>query len=335
MFEQEKMKDLYIFGTGSGAEKLLKQLNLEKVNIKGFLDRDEKKTGSVFHGKRILHPSQTVHDDFDWVLIATEHTPVLDFLVELGYPEDKCALMYRRCQYVQKKNELHIRRINALLKEPRLRITERYTEIMRKPFEEEIEDIFPEYSDYNRIKTLQLIRNEICRRNISGQVAEMGVFQGDFAAVINYLFADRKCYLFDTFEGFDQEELEFDLDRGYSKKVFLEFETFNKTSEEIVLEKMAYPERIEIRKGLFPATAEGLEEEFAFVSLDADLYLPILNGLRFFYPRLARGGYIFVHDYNYWGFPGVRQAVDDFEKEYGMVPKVPLCDGSGTLIMTK
>ena len=46
-------------------------------------------------------------------------------------------------------------------------------------------------------------------------------------------------------------------------------------------------------------TAVGLEDErFAFVMLDVDLYKPALDVFTFFYPRLSRGGYFFMHDFN-------------------------------------
>jgi O-methyltransferase len=32
--------------------------------------------------------------------------------------------------------------------------------------------------------------------------------------------------------------------------------------------------------------------------LDVDLYKPALEVFRFFYPRLVRGGYFFLHDFN-------------------------------------
>ena len=47
--------------------------------------------------------------------------------------------------------------------------------------------------------------------------------------------------------------------------------------------------------------------------LDADLYKPTRAGLEFFYPRMSKGGYIFLHDYtssesNY----AVSRAADEF-----------------------
>ena len=44
------------------------------------------------------------------------------------------------------------------------------------------------------------------------------------------------------------------------------------------------------KKGYFPESAHGIDEKFAFVSLDLDLYKPTLEGLRFFYPKMIKGG---------------------------------------------
>lgn len=70
----------------------------------------------------------------------------------------------------------------------------------------------PEHKINTRYIDLNVIpRKKFCKdfasiiysNNISGCVAEVGVFQGEFASVINKNFPDRKLYLFDTFEGFD------------------------------------------------------------------------------------------------------------------------------------
>lgn len=147
--------------------------------------------------------------------------------------------------------------------------------------------------------------------HIPGAVAEAGVFQGDFAKHINENFPDRPLYLFDTFEGFDRRDIPVENCEGYSEAAE---GRFCGTSEELVLRKMKYPERVRIRKGYFPDTANGLEETFAFVNLDMDLYLPTLAGLRYFAPRMAPGGCIVVHDYFSRGYKGAGEAVRAFIK---------------------
>ena len=76
------------------------------------------------------------------------------------------------------------------------------------------------------------------------------------------------------------------------------------------------------------------ELEFAMVSLDPDLYDPTYAGLRYFYPRLSRGGVIIIHDYNSYQFTGVAEAVRRYCREEGLFP-VPLCDLHGTAVLRK
>ena len=86
----------------------------------------------------------------------------------------------------------------------------------------------------------------------------------------------------------------------------------------LVLNKMKYPENVIIKKGYFPESVQGIEDKFCFVSIDADLYTPILNGLEYFYPRLEKGGYIFIHDFGGYSFEGAKQAVLEFCDKYNI-----------------
>jgi O-methyltransferase len=184
--------------------------------------------------------------------------------------------------------------------------------------------------DYVRHKTLELCAYEIHLNNVKGNVAELGVFKGEFAKKINQLFPERKFYLFDTFEGFDTRDIKDETTNKYSTGD----QDFSNTSIEFVLKKMKTPENCIVRKGYFPETAEGVEDKFCFVSLDADLYKPILNGLEYFYPRLERNGYIFVHDFNNVLYKGAREAVIKYCSENN-ISYTPIPDISGTVIITK
>jgi hypothetical protein len=109
---------------------------------------------------------------------------------------------------------------------------------------------------------------------------------------------------------------------------------FADTSLQAVRERLPHPDKAVFRAGYFPETAKGLEETFAVVSLDADLYKPLYEGLNFFYPRMTPGGYIIIHDYNNSRFSGARHAVRRFCEE-NQVFVVPLSDLHGTGIMVK
>lgn len=181
-----------------------------------------------------------------------------------------------------------------------------------------------------RIAMLKTCALEIERKNIPGALAEVGVYQGEFSKHFNELFPNKKLHLFDTFEGFDAKDIS-EQEKAISNPNENEF---TDTNVELVLSKMKHPEMVEVHKGYFPDSINGLEECFSLVSLDPDLYQPVLNGLLYFYPRLSKGGYIFIHDYNNRRFSGVKKAVDDFccGKNIQMVP---ICDIGGTVVITK
>lgn len=149
-----------------------------------------------------------------------------------------------------------------------------------------------------------------------GQVAELGVYKGDFAKEINRVFPDKTLYLFDTFGGFARSDDEVEQEKGFSEASRAGY--FSDTSVEYVLSRMPQADKCVVRAGVFPDTARGLEEErFLFVNIDADLYEPIMAGLEWFYPRMSEGGIILVHDYYSTAFTGARQAVKDFSARHG------------------
>lgn len=186
------------------------------------------------------------------------------------------------------------------------------------------------YLDYIRLSTLELVSNQIESSNLSGAVAELGVYKGKFARYINQYFPNRKLYLFDTFKGFDEADIKTEQSNNFSHGD----QDFSNTSVKNVLAIMPHPNQCIIKEGFFPETAKGLEEVFAFVSIDTDLYDPIYNGLQYFYPRLVKGGYIFIHDFNNDAYLGAKQAVIKFCSENN-ISFVPLPDSCGSAIITK
>ena len=186
--------------------------------------------------------------------------------------------------------------------------------------------------EYIRASSLELIAREINERQIPGAVAEIGVFRGEFARLINLAFPERPLYLFDTFDGFPDADMKTDVEKCFTKP---NGHAFSDTSIHLVMSRMKFRDNCIIKRGVFPESAQGCtEERFAFVSIDADLYNPIYEGLKFFYPRLSTGGYIFVHDYNNSQYRGAKQAVRTFCTEE-RIPFFPLSDSSGSAVISK
>jgi O-methyltransferase len=139
-----------------------------------------------------------------------------------------------------------------------------------------------------RYGTLLLALEQIIADQVPGALAECGVYKGHLSKFIHAVLPDRKYYLFDTFQGFDTRD---SLTGGDLR--------FRDTSEEEVLDYIGDRRNIVIRKGYFPQTAAGLDDErFAFTVIDFDKYEPTAAALEFFYDRTSPGGFVVVHDYN-------------------------------------
>ena len=142
-------------------------------------------------------------------------------------------------------------------------------------------------ADPVRYASIGLAIERIKADRVQGDFAELGVWRGDTSRFIHLSAPDRKLHLFDTFSGFPEGVT---IDKP---------ERFSNTSVELVKQRIGDISNVEFHVGFFPETAAGLEDRrFAFVMLDADCFASTLAGLNFFYPRISRGGYVFLHDFN-------------------------------------
>ncbi|MFX0186806.1 MAG: TylF/MycF/NovP-related O-methyltransferase [Candidatus Hodarchaeota archaeon] len=159
------------------------------------------------------------------------------------------------------------------------------------------------HEDPIRYATIALAITKIIKKKINGSFAEIGVYKGHASKIIHSIAPYKTLYLFDTFEGFPLKFLK------------TEDKRFQDTNETVLKKTIGDLENIVIKKGIFPETTKGLEnEKFSFVLIDLDLYEPTLAALEFFYSRINPGGYIFIHDYNnpHESERGVYKAVNKF-----------------------
>ena len=183
-----------------------------------------------------------------------------------------------------------------------------------------------------RAATMRLLAEQILELGIPGDAAELGVFRGEFAALINAALPERRLHLFDTFEGFHAEDVEEERRLGLSRAGTGDFAD---TDVEAVLRRLPHPERAVIHAGRFPATFEPcVELSFSLVSVDADLYAPTAAALPLFWERLSPGGALLVHDVNGFQYAGAGRAVREFCAERGVFP-TPLCDMHGSVLLRK
>lgn len=201
-------------------------------------------------------------------------------------------------------------------------------QILKAPLFRDVQD--------QRLAVMRMMAEQIEGYGVKGDIAELGVYRGDTAAELNRLFPERRLFLFDTFEGFNETDVERDMSASGGSDG--RWPDFSDTSIELVMGRMKKPENVTIIKGWFPDSLKTLPGRddllFALVSLDADLEGPTRSGLEFFWPRLARGGAIVLHDFNSMQFPGVKRAADAFCRENGVMP-VPCTDLHGTTVIVK
>ena len=139
---------------------------------------------------------------------------------------------------------------------------------------------------------------------------------------------DTPLYLFDTFEGLPQGTLNEDPGFGAGQ--------FSETSLEQVSAYLKAFKNVHIYKGLFPASVSGQDPEqqrYRLVHLDLDLYQSTLDALSFFYPRMAKGGVIVSHDYNYRRGVGVKKAFKEFFADK-VEPIIPLWETQCAIVKT-
>lgn len=327
------MKRILVFGTGGLAHYLVNHKK-ENVTIEAYINSVEKDKGDI-EGVPIIGVDEIDRFQYDYIVIAfSDVKKGLQILCDKGVKKEKIvgyhyngAYIYSDNPYQQQFTVDYRNSLNSDRVEEIFDVLEKKYYLCSMNIQEQRNVI---EKDFVREQTLALLAKEIKRKNLGGNIAELGVFKGEFAKKLNKLFPEKRFFLFDTFEGFSEKDLKNDKEIGWGETL----ERFKATAENKVLSLMPYPEQCVIKKGYFPDTFNLTNERFSLVSIDADLYDPIKAGLEIFYPRLVSGGYIMVHDYNNIVFQGAKKAVKDYCDSMG-ISYVPISDMAGTIIITK
>jgi O-methyltransferase len=152
--------------------------------------------------------------------------------------------------------------------------------------------------DVERTNRITKLVKETC--GLSGVMAELGVFQGGSALAIAKACPEKTLHLFDTFHGIPED----DIDGSHKKGEF--------SASMVSVMKALQGWNVEFHVGVFPDTIKGLENlQFSFVHLDADTYQSTTAGIKFFRPRMVKGGVMVFDDYDWMNCHGVGTAVHE------------------------
>jgi hypothetical protein len=177
--------------------------------------------------------------------------------------------------------------------------------------------------------------------DLSGEVAECGVFRGRTALALGLMVKERgsgkRVYALDSFTGFDDVA---DKEAAYLasgvENSLLKKGAFSQTSEALIRRKigMIGLDGVVVPvKGFFGETLPRMPEaRYCFVHLDCDLAASYQECLDYFYPRVVPGGYICFDEYRISGWPLTTQAIDEFlrDKPEKPVRVVATLDGRTT-----
>ncbi len=323
---------IILFGTGALAKFLSGHLreNVEIAAYAASLPLERQNAGAP-----LISLDQIKDMDYDFAVVAFgDSAKGVDILKKAGVPEEKIVgyayigipyrdnIIQKKCDRIAREMT-HSEKITELFDIPEKKY---YMCAMNVP-----EHVAIIERDFVREQTLSFLAEEINRKNVVGSVAEIGVSGGEFGRTINALFPDRRLYLFDTYSGLNESDKRKSIEYGWGEKMYALGE--KGTPPEQVLEMMPHAEKCIIKKGYFPETFD-IEGELAFVSLDIDFYDTTRRGLELIYPKLSRGGYIMVHDFNNLMYGESREAVLDFCSEQ-CVPYVPIADVGGSVVIAK
>lgn len=180
------------------------------------------------------------------------------------------------------------------------------------------------YTMTNEERLVTLIRacDYVLKNNIEGSFVECGVWKGGSSLLIaDYLYnnnaADRKLYMYDTFEGMSaptKDDVQYDGQLAEDMLKRGEVVCYSPFDEVVQTMKKSSFTNFEMIKGKVEETIPAvLPEKIALLRLDTDWYESTKHELVHLFPLVERGGIIIIDDYGWWD--GAKKAVDEYITE--------------------
>lgn len=335
---------LAIWGTGDRTRYELKQNKLNLKNVIYFIESN--KGQETYCGTPVISPNElvTLQENVNYIVIMNGfYEEIVDECLKYGINTEKLvitdnvplkpySIFFNRLKFaIPELYEVIIKQPLILTRANEYDLVDENKLLGKDKYSKQIYSI-----DYFRYRTFELVANKIINDEVYGDVAELGVFRGTFSSLINSHFKDKRIFLFDTFEGFDDKEANEEKNKGMCNDDFIL--EHKDTSVDQALSNLPYPDNAIVCKGFFPDSIieEASDNKYAFVSIDVDFEESMYQGLKFFYPRMSKGGVIFVHDYNTYFLGGIKKAIERYENELGhKMPSIPIADRAGTLVIIK
>lgn len=166
--------------------------------------------------------------------------------------------------------------------------------------------------------------------HLDGDFVECGVNKGFSSKVImdyvRFKNLNKKYYLLDTFEGLSEAML------TESEKAMGKTGGGYEPCIDIVNKVFGELDFVRIIKGLIPDTLELVKaEKISFLHIDMNCVFPESEALKFFWPKLVKGGVVIFDDYGWMDYREQKIAHDEFASKVGL-KIMTLPTGQGMLI---
>ena len=176
-----------------------------------------------------------------------------------------------------------------------------------------------------RLDNLQYCCESVINEGIEGDFIETGVLRGGacifMRAVLKaYGVQNREVIVADSFQGLPKSDMTQD---GQNLN---EFKYLSVSQEQVENNFKRYgllDSQVVFLNGWFKDTLPTLNNKFAVIRLDGDLYESTMDALSNLYPKLTVGGYCIIDDYF---LSGCRKAVDEYREKNNIASYIIIID---------
>jgi hypothetical protein len=185
-----------------------------------------------------------------------------------------------------------------------------------------------------RLDNVQFCVEDVLARGIRGDLVETGVWRGGVCIFMRAILKahgvkNRRVWVCDSFEGLPPPNAKkYPADKGLNLNKYKQLAVSLEEVSDNFRHYGLLDRQVRFLKGWFRDTLpKAPVKRIAVLRLDGDLYESTMDALTHLYPRLAKGGYIIIDDYN--EIRACRRAVTDYRKTRGIVDRIIKADSSG------